>query len=57
MATDAPEQVTRTRAEVEANIREVNDEAKRMPEHWVERRAGMHERINFLLTMREKAPE
>jgi hypothetical protein len=38
-----------TRAELEQAIANINATLHRMPNHWVERRAGLHEKIDALL--------
>lgn len=39
-----------TRAELEEAIANLNATLHRMPEHWTDRRAGIHAKIDALLT-------
>jgi hypothetical protein len=39
-----------TREEIEVALAHVTDTLRRMPEHWVDRRAKLHETIDALLT-------
>lgn len=44
-----------TRAEIEAAITEHNRTLSRMPAHWADRRASIHNKINQLLSQWEAA--
>lgn len=44
-----------TRAEIEAAIVEHNRTLSRMPAHWADRRASLHDKINALLDQRDQA--
>lgn len=50
--TFAPE----TKPELEEAMRNVVATLARMPAHWQDRRAGMHLKLNDLLTLWETAP-
>lgn len=51
VTADAPT----TRAEIEAAIVEHNRTLARMPSHWDDRRASLHDKINHLLDQRDQA--
>ena len=45
-----------TRADIEEALRNINETLHRMPEHWADRRAALHAKIDVLLTAWEVAP-
>lgn len=45
-----------TKTEIEEAMRNVVATLARMPAHWQDRRAGMHLKLNDLLTLWEMAP-
>lgn len=51
LATDAP-----TRAQIEEAPAHHCDTLRRMPEHWVDKRAALHDKINQLLDQRDVTP-
>lgn len=42
-----------TKAELEEAITHLNETAKRLPKHWVDRKTAVHDRINALLDERD----
>lgn len=46
-----------TKAEIEEAITRHRAALGRMPSHWADRRAALHDRINALLTDWEQAPD
>jgi hypothetical protein len=46
-----------TRAEIEEAMRHVRHTLDRCPSHWAERRAGLHAKLDSLLTDWERAPD
>lgn len=55
MSTDAAPLAPADRADLEEAIRHLAATAARLPSHFVDKRAELHDRINVLLTLRELA--